>query len=220
LGHFWTLSAEEQFYVLWPITLLFFLRATRLRSLQYISFGVCLTLVLLGQFIVISDPKVNFAFQHVLVRPSILLAGCAIAIFETRNRISSKIKFSNFSLILGLILCVWGAFSSGDIWVFGILLIGASQLIDRGNSRNLLAKALNIWPLPQLGLLSYSIYIWHFESIRIAHQLSPDSQIIHGIVSMALLLMFSIVSFNFIEKPAQRFIVAKFAPMISKSKKE
>ncbi len=216
--HYWSLSAEEQFYLLWPVALVFFARSSRLRSLQYISFGVFFSFLLLGQVLVISDPGINSIFQHVLVRPSILLAGCALAIFETRNTMSSKKRFAASSLVLGLILCILEFFSSTNIWTFGVLLIGASLLIDSERNGNLLKRMLRVRPLPQVGLLSYSIYIWHFECIRIAKILSSDDQVIMGATFFALLVLFSLVSFNFIEKPIQRFIVNRFSSPISKSK--
>ena len=131
---------------------------------------------------------------------------------------SSKKRFAASSLVLGLILCILEFFSSTNIWTFGVLLIGASLLIDSERNGNLLKRMLRVRPLPQVGLLSYSIYIWHSECIRIAKILSSDDRVIMGATFFALLVLFSLVSFNFIEKPIQRFIVNRFSSPISKSK--
>lgn len=188
-GHYWSLSIEEQFYLIWP-TLLAVCGAKRAR---WISLVGCAAVVLWRfhqrdylHHLVIPHP--TMATQY---RADALLIGCAAALFlpYLRNWLRPwMIPFLGTVVIAGIILdyTIVPVFESITI---ALLLITTSHHPDTWFGR-----ALNWRPLVSIGLVSYSLYLWQ-EILFLAHNIL--GLIFIGFTASAL----AIASYCFIEQP-------------------
>jgi peptidoglycan/LPS O-acetylase OafA/YrhL len=195
-GHFWSLSLEEQFYLLWPWVLVL-AGARRSRWIAAAGAAGCAIYRWIHWSYYANIPSANYESQ---VRADALLVGCTLALLlsepsirERAQRFSSMLVVPSLAL---LIFCV-ARFHSlpplcESVAIAGLIL--ASTL----NSRLLVARTLSIVPLAWLGIVSYSIYLWQQLFIQLG---SGTTRVLSLLVALPV---FALASFYFIEKPGIR----------------
>lgn len=157
VAHFWSLSVEEQFYLLWPAVLFFCGRRNALRA------------AILGALACVVARSVFFSYYdrlwfnlHTEVRADALLAGCILAIAIERAAfaewIGKNAKAITFLSLVLLPFCWWNSYLLPSLpeSVAVAALIGVSVL--RPACR--FATALAWRPLVSLGVISYGVYLW------------------------------------------------------------
>jgi peptidoglycan/LPS O-acetylase OafA/YrhL len=166
-GHFWSLSLEEQFYVIWPLLLLGLSAGSGLR---YVLFGVMLAAPVLAQLCAVALPEL----QNILPFVPDLAAGCLFAILlqapdgaflrwyrrRARRRlllvllpalslIAAELRYNaawpNLLIPLTSALLPWTLF-----------VLVAETVLDDG----LLRRGLQQASLCLIGTISYSVYLW------------------------------------------------------------
>ena len=168
LLHVWSLSVEEQFYLVWPVAFLLILRlkspAVRLglvgllalASLAYAQYGVSKTWA--APYFLAPARAVEFllgALVHLLWRertaPSPLLANlCSgLGLLGVLASVLLLSERSGFPGLNALLPCVAAA-----------LIIAAPQF-----GPSLGSRLLGIGPMVAVGLASYSIYLWHWPMV-------------------------------------------------------
>ncbi|UCI21888.1 acyltransferase [Mesorhizobium sp. B2-1-8] len=217
--HFWSLSVEEQFYLVWPALLVFaaWLYPGRRMTVAVIgivglaSFAACLWLTSLSP---------AWAFYFSPLRAWEFAAG-GLATFAAPAlwRHQSWLRAAQGWLGLALIALAYLALSE-DLpfpgWyallpVAGtvlVLLSGAGRQGDApaGTRWQALAPAamLSLAPLQWVGTLSYSLYLWHWPIIVYAGMLEPDLGVAQRIGCAVLALALSAATYRLIENPARR----------------
>ncbi len=185
LTHTWSLAIEEQFYVLWPLTVLVVLRFSKgLRVLLAIcvlgALGSALEMALLYR----SGAGLTRLYYGTDTHAQCLLVGAALAV-GLAHAASRRHGSATFDLVapgrarermLGLLGLV-GALATGILWwrlayddAFlwqgGFLvaaLATASVLFCAVRvPRSIVGRVLSIAPLRYLGRISYGMYLWHF----------------------------------------------------------
>lgn len=162
LLHTWSLSVEEQFYLLFPILLIYTERPTLLRVL---TGALCLSIVarLLNQVFGIWPPDANYSFEG---RADQLAFGCLCAIFQHCASNERQDQLRRHALpISALLFCISIALPIGTLRILlfntlsgaGIALIVYSCVTQPGHW---LSRLLGTAPLRTLGLISYSLYLW------------------------------------------------------------
>lgn len=165
VGHLWSLSVEEQFYLLWP----FAFAATSRRRGLWVTVGMMLLgpAARLGARVWLVGTPYRDLEMFPMVADS-LAAGCTLALL--RGWLESQPWYMNLfrpvpSLaILAVVLTMNRMLGYTLVNIFGqaILNIGLAILVHRSVTcwKDPVGRVLNLAPVVFVGTLSYSLYLW------------------------------------------------------------
>ena len=213
LLHTWTLSVEEQFYIIFPFILLIIKRYFSKKILAitiiliFISVIFNLSLEIVNTY---TDKYHQYNFYLFPARAWELLIGTLIAILEIKKKTSLFID-GKYLPDVGFVIIILSLFFiklENSYLVLKMLFpcIGTALIIFFANSESYTVKILSSKLLVSVGLISYSLYLWHFPIISIIN-LNDFSEIqfldfnINKIKIFILIIFLSIFSYKFIEKP-------------------
>lgn len=166
LLHLWSLSVEEQFYAVWPLFLLAAFRFVPVEKRERAAVMTTAICVALGHYFVLQFP--NAGYFMLMARFSEFLFGVC-AIFLERRLVGQSRPVRELACLLGLILV------TGSILLIeaGTLFPGlralpvtlGTMLIIGAGEKTALAWVLECSAFQNLGLVSYSLYLWHWPII-------------------------------------------------------
>ena len=204
--HTWSLSVEEQFYILFPIVLLVTFKYFRKYLIHILILGFVISLSL-AEWGSRNHPSFNF---YVLpTRGWELLAGSILAYFEITNSKRSENKTLNLILpTIGLILIGHSILFFNDKMFhpsFYTLspIIGVCLIIWFSNKNEIITKILSTKLFVGIGLISYSLYLWHYPLFAFQNYLSYfffKKYIVTKFILIIISLILSIITFFLIEK--------------------
>ena len=206
LLHTWSLAVEEQFYLFFPLVLFF------LRRLSSKKLFALLTAVALISF----AGSVYGAFYHAAAtffllptRAWELLVGCMLAVFpwqcESSPRRDSAIATMG---VLAIVLPVFFYDSKTPFPGLAAVppVIGTAAIIfaTAKTPRVWLCKVLSLRPFVFIGLISYSLYLWHWPVIVYTRMyfghLGWKQIMFASVVSLSL----AVASWKVVETPLRR----------------
>lgn len=205
LLHTWSLSVEEIFYIFFPLLMLTLWRYDRRQPVGVVLVIAALSFIgaaaLLGD-----DPNSRAAFYLPPFRTWELTIGVLVALNPWR--LPRGRTFANLLSLLGILLiaCPVFFYSSDTVFPgFAALLpcIGAALILLTGQQRPSVAGRLLSWrPLVLLGLISYSLYLWHWPVFVFAKYWSGEvSGPGQAWLLIATSLILAALSWRFIERP-------------------
>ncbi|HET6157695.1 MAG TPA: acyltransferase family protein [Dongiaceae bacterium] len=207
LLHTWSLAVEEQFYIFFPLILWLVRRYLAARE-KLVMIALALLSLAISAWLVRVDRTAAFYLLH--SRAWELLLGALLAI-GTVPAIRSR-ALANALGIIGLALIVGSVLLYKEQMAFPGLAalapcVGAALIIHAGKESSLLAsRALSLAPVRFIGLISYSLYLWHWPIDVLSRYVAfwygwdPDLKP-HKVVVLALSLVCAILSWHFVEKP-------------------
>ena len=152
-GQFWTLSIEEQFYLVWPATLLLFRRRAWIVAVLGCLI-VCVWRLADWNYIHSIHPMQSQRTQY---QADTLLLGCLLALFIEHLRPFLRAWLA-LPLLAALVACI--AYFDKIIPLHESLVIALLLGVTSSNPGSLLSRFLQLRWLVQIGLISYSIYVW------------------------------------------------------------
>lgn len=200
LLHTWSLAVEEQFYILYPLIFIVVQRLAR-NALPYVLVLLILLSAGLAQWGASYRPEVNFFFSF--SRFWELLAGAAIACLPA---IHPKPWHKWPALLgLGLISVSYIVFSEAtatpSLLTF-VPVTGAALVLMFGAQPGLAKTLLTLPLVVGLGVISYSVYLWHqpvFAFARLYYVIEVPQATMLALIGIVLGL--SWLSWRFVEQP-------------------
>lgn len=203
LLHTWSLSVEEQFYFIFPLLLIFLFRYFK----KYLV-PICLVAGLV--FVGISEVGTGKVGSYFLLpyRAHELLIG-VLSYFALKENVARSRRLTTMLGLLGLLLILGSIFLLDRSMPFpGIRslapCLGAALLIYSGSRENMIRPIFTGRVMVFIGLLSYSLYLWHWPIFSFLNYRRIDITFSIGLAAISLSLFFAYLTWRFIETPIRR----------------
>lgn len=205
LMHLWSLGVEEQFYIIFPIIVLFLAKE---RCTLFIAI-LCIMLLSFIYCLKLTFSNINAAYYLPFTRMWELMVGCIIAFPEFKKRIKISKIFADFLSILGIFGILLSCFIIDSTSFFPgyvslLPVIATAMLIVSGENaiinKNILSNKLIVF----IGLISYPLYLWHWPIISYMKIIGIFDSRYVKIIAVALGLIAASLTYLFIEKPIKK----------------
>jgi peptidoglycan/LPS O-acetylase OafA/YrhL len=207
LLHTWSLGVEEQYYLFFPIFLLLIWRFGRGRMIM-ILLGLAAASLSIAHWSSINKP--DAAFYLLPMRVWELLVGSFVAFLSLKGGDEHRIAnatIRDFICLIGFLLIAYAVYAFDETTPFPSLYalvptLGAALIIVFSDFGTRAGRLLGNKLLVGIGLLSYSLYLWHqplFAFARLENMREPNTSTFIILSGLALLLAY--FSWRYIEKP-------------------
>lgn len=212
LGPFWSLSSEEQFYLLAAVTVTLLSN----QRIKKFFFRLMTSIVIFVQIfgLVLSVTHHNFntptIFNIVFFRPMEIVLGVLLGVAENhdwfeKNKILNILLHPSFApMYLSAAIYLR---SPTLVSLFAISLLRGKY--SKSQIGHFFCNLLSMRGLVEIGVLSFSIYIWHVSVILMLPNFGSKS--VHFLMEITLIYIVSFLSFNFLEMPARSLLKRLFS---------
>jgi len=208
-GHYWSLSVEEHFYLLWP-ALLFWLGSRRARwTVPTLACAFALWRALDTNFgwVAAWNPAWKDLIGRTDYRLDGVFWGCAAALLwdwrKARQWLATRGRSAYALLAVAAIILLLMLQPPGFVAMFA-LLMPMPLLFTAANPAGWLGRLLEARPVAWFGRISYSVYLWQMlflPGISIPVSLGWAQRLP---VNLALILIFAAASYYLVERPLRR----------------
>lgn len=203
LLHTWSLAVEEQYYVLFPIFLILAWRFGKNKVFWIIIFMASISL-LLSEWGWRNKALANFYLAP--TRAWELFAG-SITTFIIQKR---GVQKNNVLALIGLAAIIFSIFAYNETTPFPSLytlvpVLGVVLLILFANKQTLVAKLLSTKAFVGIGLISYSVYLWHqplFAFAKLEMLTEPTANLLLTLSLVSIVIGY--LSWRYVEKPFRK----------------
>jgi peptidoglycan/LPS O-acetylase OafA/YrhL len=204
LIHTWSLSVEEQFYILFPILLVFLYRFSKKNIFLCYSTFFLISLII-AQYASHYYPKPNYFLMP--SRAWEFIAGSLLTVNSNISfkKIYSKI-YSNIISFVGLALLLISIFFFNKLIPYPsvytlIPVLGTVLVLEFSKPYTIVYKILCSPILVHIGLISYSAYLWHQPLMAFLKYIIHPLELIHILFLLVLLYFLSYFTYLYIESP-------------------
>ena len=213
LLHLWSLGVEEQFYIFWPLLLLLFKRYHK-SSLGLICVAaMALVSILIAE--VAFEISHSFTYYMLPTRAGELLVGALSAVLLVKvDRVNSFV--SNVVSTVALLLLIFCLFIYDEKMVFpGVAallpIISVALILLCGHENKiwfspLLTNKIIIF----LGLISYSLYLWHWPVLSFYRYGLMEIDSIDALIIFVVMISLGFLSYRYVEKPTRKYTGGTF----------
>lgn len=220
LNHCWSLSIEEQFYMLWPLVILLLCRvvkSSRARAVVLVVGAAAIAIYRATRVGIYTDERINFGLD---TRMDTLMTGAALACLvhslpggkfpdalgRFLGRFLAPVAFVGLFAVIHFV--TW--YSPWMGWIGYVLVGGAAVLVVAdlvAGGHSLLAPVLAWRPLVFIGRISYGLYLYHLPIYFAVEILMPTAPWgLRFAVKLVVSLALAVISFFGVE---QRFLRLK-----------
>lgn len=206
--HFWSLSVEEQYYLVFPVLLIALFRWKRswvgpaIIALTALSFAACI-------LVTAHDP--TLAFYLLPTRAWELGCGAILAVYGTHlaarlpRAVHALLAVAGVSLILAAFVLL-DAQTRFPGYAAALPVLGAALIVLATERPGYLGAAvLSAAPVVAIGQISYGLYLWHWPVFSMVdYTLYTQSDLIRTLLKIGLAGGLTWASYRLIETPARR----------------
>jgi peptidoglycan/LPS O-acetylase OafA/YrhL len=213
-NHLWTLSIEEQFYLVFPFLILLIKRKH--------AFFIPIVLIVVSLIFKFMNQGIEKPF-NLLTITQLDMLGAGVGLALIKNRLSETFnlltgKIGKTIMMVSLFACIWVYYfvdMTPEIWLtFDCLLLLAFSLLV-ANATNgfsgIVGRVFDNKVLIYLGKVSYGLYVYHkivplsLLIILKKIDIQIDSILIYYIINLIILLVVTHLSWILVEKPMLKF---------------
>ena len=205
LLHTWSLGVEEQFYLFYPFLLVLCFRFQATRKRLTLVLGILASLSYLATTAMTLSAPVAVFFQLQYRAWELSLGG--LVAFRPPSSLGEKTRSLLGWLGLAMIMasaCFFENASSLPGQVVLVPCLGAALVIWANRTMTSSGRILSFKPLVWVGLLSYSLYLWHWPLMAYGAYFGLSDQVWVRWLLVALSFGLSYLSYRFIEMPIRR----------------
>jgi peptidoglycan/LPS O-acetylase OafA/YrhL len=217
LLHLWSLSVEEQFYLVWPVVLLLAFR--RAYNVAAVTLSIAVVSFALNVALVKAHPAATFflPFTRVweLMLGSLLAslelmpgwASAAAAAKTPRGRLAREIAGWGGAAMIAIALVTLSPRKAFPGWWALLPTLGTVLIIVAGAGAAFNRRVLAWQPMVFVGLISYPLYLWHWPLLSFARLTSFDDPprwerevlVYGGLVAASFILAW--LTYKLLERP-------------------
>ena len=202
LLHTWSLSLEEQFYIFYPAFLIFIFKygKNKININLTIFFLISIIFALL-----INKSHGSFNFYMLPSRGWEFLAGALLAINEDKKIYNFNNSIKSFLSFLGFFLILYSFLFFDNVnehpgYKTILPVFGTTLIIFNSHSKNYINIILSNKLLKNLGLISYSLYLWHHPIFSFSKIIGLNEQnILIKLLLFLLSIFLAYFSFKYVE---------------------
>ncbi|MDG1846995.1 MAG: acyltransferase family protein [Acidimicrobiales bacterium] len=207
--HTWSLAIEEQFYLIWPLTVYGIFRLQKQKYIPILlSVVIGTSVFLMGFLYTSSDP--SRAYFGTDTRVHQILLGVTLAFLLT-GRMREKTLRIGYRLmpvaVAGIILCFIFLKDQASFYYQGgsfLVALSTVVLIAGLEGGHPVIKLLQTKLLVSIGLISYGLYLWHWPVIQlVGKEIGPSAHAPNAIIAVAITFTISTISYRYVEKPVR-----------------
>jgi len=206
LLHTWSLAVEEQFYLGYPILLLVLHRFGRKVTCTVLLLLAIMSLTL-SEYAVTAHPVANFYLLP--TRSWELIIGGLIWFLPQPTKVKPEVLTSAswISVVLMIATGCWYSSQTPFPGATALLPCLCTATLIYANSVRLSvpAKILASGPFVFVGLLSYSLYLWHWPLLVFFRYWMGEPSPLSGAVILLVSFFVAILSWKYVETPIRQF---------------
>lgn len=212
LLHTWSLGIEEQFYLIWPIGLWLIMRLKKIQIQKLIVVTFFVSSLYYSQHLATVNPSA--AFYWPMSRFWELLAGALLSfnMLPAIKKGSFSHLIANISItIIILSFIVFNETMPLPGYLSLLPIVATVLFIHTNQNRNhsIASRCLTTKPALFVGLISYSLYLWHWPILVFMRIIWPSLSIIQALVAIALSFLSAYLSYKYIEQPIRKRTILK-----------
>lgn len=212
--HTWSLSVEEQFYIFFPLGLMFLYKYFNQKVIHILILAALILSFMIS--VVGMEYSISAVFYLLPSRAWELLVGAIIATGVIPNLKNKAIN--EFLSLIGFLMILSAMFLYTKYTIFPgkaalLPVIGTALIIYSGllGKKTYIGELLSLRPFVIIGGISYSLYLWHWPIFvfmkNIYGELVPSYVVV---VAVLISFLCAWISMHMIEKP---FLTKRFLPM-------
>lgn len=203
LLHTWSLSVEEQFYIILPLAILLICKLSwKTKSILLLLFT--LAGIALSEFMVSQNPSaafylLQFRFWELLIGST---ASMLVGRFAVGSVLANAAAVSGLGMILASLLLLDSASSFPGLNALPACLGTTLLIISSPNGQDtLVGRLLSIRPARFIGAISYSLYLWHWPIWLFGRYIyEPRGSLGYGVFILVSIVV-ATLSWRFVERP-------------------
>lgn len=230
LNHFWSLAIEAQFYLIWPVLLLFGQRLFR-KKWPNLAGAAVLAAISAALMALLFRPGEDTGriYYGTDTRVFSLLMGACMAFAVPAAKLAAPVRkkaarialdAGGFIALFAVLFMTYYITQYDDfLYLGGMAVFSAASVLliaAAANPSTVVGRLFSFKPLRFIGKISYGVYLWQYPIIIITNAMFPSNRLnaVLCISQVAATFLMAVISYYLIEKPIRQ---KKFRTSLRKS---